>query len=89
MKPRLPPGYHLQWDPDLLLRRRPDGSVAAAFSARGATEEAMELAAWEARRITLPVRGTLRRLPRRKAAPSPATALKILLRVCFLAALPG
>ncbi len=27
---RLPPGYHLQWDPDLLLLRRPEGSVAAA-----------------------------------------------------------
>ena len=50
MEPRLPPGYHLQRDPDLLLLRRPDGSVAAAFSARGATEEAVERAAWGDRR---------------------------------------
>ena len=47
MELRLPPGYHLQRDPDLLLLRRPDGSVAAAFSARGATEEAVERVAWE------------------------------------------
>lgn len=47
MEPNLPPGYRLQRDPDLLLLRRPDGSVVAAFSARGATEEAVERAARE------------------------------------------
>ncbi len=32
----LPPGYELEHDPDVLLLRRDDGSVAAVFSARGA-----------------------------------------------------
>ena len=49
MEPNLPLGYRLRRDPDLLLLLRPDGSVAAAFSARGANEEAVELAAWEDR----------------------------------------
>jgi hypothetical protein len=31
----LPPSYELQYDADVLLLRRDDGSVAAAFSARG------------------------------------------------------
>ena len=48
MEPNLPLGYRLRRDPDLLLLLRPDGSVAAAFSARGANEEAVELAAWDA-----------------------------------------
>ena len=46
MEPNLPLGYRLQRDPDLLLLLRPDGSVVAAFSARGAAEEAVERAAW-------------------------------------------
>ncbi len=49
MEPNLPLGYRLRRDPDLLLLLRPDGSVAAAFSVRGANEEAVELAAWEDR----------------------------------------
>jgi hypothetical protein len=49
LEPNLPLGYRLWRDPDLLLLLRPDGSVAAAFSARGANEEAVELAAWEDR----------------------------------------
>jgi hypothetical protein len=49
LEPNLPLGYRLRRDPDLLLLLRPDGSVAAAFSVRGANEEAVELAAWEDR----------------------------------------
>ena len=49
MEPNLPLGYRLRRDPDLLLLLRPDGSVAATFSARGANEEDVELAAWEDR----------------------------------------
>jgi len=48
-KPNLPLGYRLRRDPELLLVLRPNGSVAAAFSAMGANEEAVELAAWEDR----------------------------------------
>jgi hypothetical protein len=33
--------------PDVLELRRPDGSLAAAFSTRSFTEEAVEQAAWE------------------------------------------
>jgi hypothetical protein len=33
----LPPGYRLEHGADVLLLRRDDGSVAAAFSARGVT----------------------------------------------------
>jgi hypothetical protein len=50
LEPNLPLGYRLRRDPDLLLLLRPDGSVAAAFSAaRGANEEDVELVAWEDR----------------------------------------
>ena len=43
---RLPRGYLLEeCDADLLFLRRPDGSEAAVFSARGATREAIEAAA--------------------------------------------
>jgi hypothetical protein len=37
LEPNLPLGYRLRRDPDLLVLLRPDGSVAAAFSARGPT----------------------------------------------------
>ena len=37
MEPNLPLGYRLWRDPDLLILLRPDGSVAAAFSAGGPT----------------------------------------------------
>jgi hypothetical protein len=33
----LPPGYALEYGADVLLLRRDDGSVVAAFSTRGAT----------------------------------------------------
>ena len=36
-KLHLPPGYKLEYGADVLLMRRDDGSVAATFSARGAT----------------------------------------------------
>ena len=34
-KLHLPPGYHVELEADLLKLRRPDGSLVAAFSARG------------------------------------------------------
>jgi hypothetical protein len=44
----LPPGYRLdRGDPDVWTLRRPKGWVVAQFSARGATREAIEEAAWE------------------------------------------
>jgi hypothetical protein len=45
---RLPPDYRLdRSDPDLWKLRRSEGSVVAHFSARGATKEVIEEAAWE------------------------------------------
>jgi hypothetical protein len=45
---RLPPGYRLnRSDPDVWTLRRPGGWVVAYFSARGATREAIQEAAWE------------------------------------------
>ncbi len=42
-EPRLPPGYSLDLsDSDVLVLRSPDGTVAARFSTRGATAEAVE-----------------------------------------------
>ena len=35
-KLNLPPGYHVELDADLMELRRSDGSLVAAFSARGA-----------------------------------------------------
>src|SRR5215211_4640729 len=35
----MPTGYYLERDPDILALRRPDGSLAGAFSARGAAPE--------------------------------------------------
>ena len=47
-EPRLPPGYKLdRSDPDLWTLRRPEGWAVAYLSARGATNEAIEEAAWE------------------------------------------
>ena len=43
----LPFGYHLERDADLLLLRRADDLVVAAFSARGADFFEVELAVWE------------------------------------------
>lgn len=46
---RLPPGYRLDevTDPGVVFLRREDGSTVAVFSARGATVEAIEQAAWD------------------------------------------
>jgi hypothetical protein len=47
-EPLLPPGYWLdRSDPDVWTLRRPQGWAVAYFSARGATKEAIEHAAWE------------------------------------------
>lgn len=45
--PLLPAGYRLVTGADVLELRRPDGSLAATFSARGFTEESVGHAAWE------------------------------------------
>lgn len=37
----MPPGYSLKLDADLLELRRPDGSLVAAFSARGVAPAAV------------------------------------------------
>jgi len=45
---RLPPGYRLdRSNPDVWALRRSEGWAVAHFSARGATREAIEEAAWE------------------------------------------
>jgi len=44
---KLPFGYYLQRYADLLILRRSDGSVVAAFSARGVDLSEVELAVWE------------------------------------------
>jgi hypothetical protein len=36
-KLNLPPGYYVELDADLIELHRPDGSLVAVFSARGAT----------------------------------------------------
>jgi hypothetical protein len=47
----LPLGYYLEFDPDLLvLRRGSNGEFVAAFSCRGATNESIKAAAWDAHR---------------------------------------
>jgi hypothetical protein len=38
---RLPPGYYLELDPDLIFLRKGEGHFVAAFSARGVTQEAI------------------------------------------------
>jgi hypothetical protein len=44
----LPPGYRLdRSDPDLWTLRQSEGWVVAYISARGATKEAIEEAAWK------------------------------------------
>jgi hypothetical protein len=45
--PKLPFGYYLQRDADLLVLRRADGSLVAAFSVRGFDPLEVELALWE------------------------------------------
>jgi hypothetical protein len=43
----LPFGYYLERDADLLILRRPDSSIVAAFSARGVDLFEVELTVWE------------------------------------------
>jgi hypothetical protein len=43
----LPFGYYVELEPDVLLLRRSDGSLVAAFSARGVDLFEVELAVWE------------------------------------------
>ncbi len=43
----LPFGYYLQLDADLLMLRRPDCSLVAAFSAMGVDPFEVEAAVWE------------------------------------------
>ncbi len=43
----LPFGYYVERDPDLLLLRRPDGTLVAAFSASGVDPLEVELTVWE------------------------------------------
>lgn len=73
MEPLLPPGYHLQFESNLLVLRRGSGKgeFVAAFNARGATDEAIEGAAWEDHReqgaslevTESPLRGGRQRAP--------------------------
>jgi hypothetical protein len=58
----LPDGYHLERDADLLVLRGRGERFVAAFSALGATEEAVWGAAWDDRR--------------RLAAPGPPAGAK-------------
>ncbi len=46
-EPKLPPSYTLERDPDLLVLRRPNGSMVAAFSAFGVDPREIEREAWE------------------------------------------
>ena len=43
----LPPGYNIEHGADVLVLRREEGSVVAAFSARGATPEEVKRSAWD------------------------------------------
>ena len=45
--PRLPEGYYLEEEADVLVLRRPDGTEVANFGAYSATREAIESAAAE------------------------------------------
>lgn len=48
----LPTGYYVEWDPDIMILRRLDGSMVGAFSARGAASEAVRRAAEEPGQVT-------------------------------------
>ena len=43
----LPPGYHAQLNPDVLVLTRADSSQVALFSSRGFVAEDVEQAAWQ------------------------------------------
>jgi hypothetical protein len=47
MKLKLPPGYFVELDADLLTLRCHDGSTVATFSGRGVAIKLVERAAWE------------------------------------------
>lgn len=47
VRPKLPFGYYLELDADLLILRRPDSSFVVAFNAAGADLFEVELAVWE------------------------------------------
>jgi hypothetical protein len=47
MKLKLPPGYYVELDADLLTLKCHDGSTVATFSARGVAMKLVERAAWE------------------------------------------
>ena len=51
MEARLPPSCYLERDPDLIVLRRADSHLVAAFSARGAAREEIEKAAREDLRL--------------------------------------
>ncbi len=44
---KLPFGYYVERDPDLLILHRSDGSFVAAFSAWGVDPFEVELTVWE------------------------------------------
>ncbi len=71
---RLPSGYRLDdSDPDILFLRRADGTVAAVFSAQGATAGSVEDAAREdlqGRVHPHPPREHALRYPRRQRRPA-------------------
>jgi hypothetical protein len=43
----LPPGYCLEYDADLLLLRREEGTLVAAFSVRGTPPAEVAITAWD------------------------------------------
>jgi hypothetical protein len=43
----LPPGYGLEYDADLILLGRDEGTLVAAFSARGTTPSEVARTAWD------------------------------------------
>ena len=63
--PELPEGYRLDLvgDPDAPALRRPDGTVAARFSAVGTTHEAIEREALEDLLLRASRQGEVRRMP--------------------------
>ena len=52
----MPEGYRLAREPDVLRLVSGDGLLVAAFSARGATQGAVEEAAWDAYETARPRR---------------------------------
>jgi hypothetical protein len=63
---RLPPGYSVHHDPDVLVLRRADGSVVARFSGRGLDPEQVERAAREDHGDATPEGPSASRVPSKK-----------------------